>query len=179
MTRVIELKEDGHIELALQEFQKALNEQPKNIEKDYRGFYTLPISHVEMMLDTFFLGQWDTQNFTWQVIENEVVATIQLCVSNPLTGLVRCLTGAAAVQILVPKGKEKLNLKNKIVNCMENGFPKLEAMCIKSAAKKLGKRFGRDLNRDKTADMYEMLAVDDETEQDDQVIDELMQTEDE
>lgn len=43
---------------------------------------------------------------------------------------------------------DRFSLENKIVNALTMDFPHLEAMCIRNAAGKIGKLFGRDLNRE-------------------------------
>lgn len=129
----------------------------------------LPISHMEMALDEMFFGQWSTSNFRWQQISNEIAGSIDLTVVNPLTKLPITRTGAAAYQIMVdsiPEDQFKkmtkkerntwaLDSENKKPGALTNGgFAALKADCFKNACLSLGKYFGRDVNREHTAENY-------------------------
>lgn len=106
----------------------------------------LPISHIETELDECFLD-WETVNFRWQVVTNEIIGTVELRVLNPVTGQWSTKTGAAAVQIRQSSGSAIDDVTAKIKNALEGDFPHLLSDCLRNAAKKLGRRFGRDLNR--------------------------------
>ena len=155
-----------------QNFLIRLNQQPdpQSLEKTPDGrAYTLPISRVEMNLDQLFFGLWSTENFHATIIANEVVGSLELVVTHPVTGRDLRRTGAAAIQITVDRvpegvtGSERnrwaLNPDNKKPNALDLAYPKLKAECLKNAAASLGKIFGRDINR-KIADVYKpMLPV--------------------
>lgn len=117
---------------------------------------TIMISHIEMLLDEYFFGLWSTENFRWGVVTNEIVGSIDLIVVHPVTGKELKRTGAAAIQIMVNKGSDPMQVNNKKANALDMGFPKLKAECIKNAANSLGKLFGRDLNR-KEQDVFSPL----------------------
>ena len=61
-------------------------------------------------------------------------------------------TGVASVLIQQKKGSAITDIGAKHKNTLVKDFPHLEAECLKNAAKKLGKAFGRDLNREHTDD---------------------------
>lgn len=148
----------SEIVLAKKLFQQELNKPPfakyvktdKFTKNDY-----IPISIIEGMLDGYFLGQWSTQEVKAVRVENEILMTLELCVVNPITGQVRCVSGAAAGQIGVyrftgdksKKGAYSRDMDHKIPNTLEKDFPSIKAMAVKNAAKSLGRRFGRELNR--------------------------------
>lgn len=138
------------------------------------------ISHIEMTLDEMFFGLWDTYDFRWQLIANEIVGSIILEVTHPVTNKVIRRTGAAAIQIMVDavpdelqynaadskeqaaKRKKERNIwaldpENKKSNALDKEFPKLKAECIKNAAQSLGKLFGRDLNRPRSDNFKPLL----------------------
>lgn len=143
-------------------FNERLNRQPApeeiQINKAANDSKYLPVSYVEMELDEMFMGLWQTENFRWSVMANEVVGAIDLMVFHPVAKCWLRRTGAAAVMI---QQKSQSNggtgditdIGQKIKNTLVKDFPHLETECIKSAAKKLGKAFGRDLNR-KHEDTY-------------------------
>lgn len=139
--------------MLLQSFTKMLNSDPNPAELDKTPdgkASTLPISFIEMTLDELYFGQWGTENFSWNVIANEVVGKIDLVVTHPVTGRAIRRTGSASIQIMVDKGTNPLDVANKKANALDMGFPKLKAECLKNAAQSLGKIFGRDINRRKS-----------------------------
>ena len=154
--------------LRLQDFQKKLNREPNANEvkptPDGKA-KSLAISFVEMTLDELFFGQWDTQNFKWQAIANEVQGSLELVVVHPVTGKFITRVGAASVIITVDKVPDSikdnqqernrwaLDPSNKKPNALDLSFPKLKSECLKNAAQSLGKVFGRDLNR-RESDQY-------------------------
>ena len=147
----------------MQNFVHRLNKEPDptEIDKTPDGkANSIPISFIEMTLDEYFFGLWDTNNFQYSVIANEVVGSIELTVLNPVTGTKIKRVGAAAIQIMVDKRPDGVsasewanNPMNKKPNALDMGFPKLKAECVKNAAQSLGKLFGRDINR-KKADQF-------------------------
>jgi hypothetical protein len=56
-------------------------------------------------------------------------------------------TGSASAMIQQKQGSDIQDIGAKIKNTLVKDFPHLKAECIKNAAKSLGDRFGRDLNR--------------------------------
>lgn len=134
----------------LDKFIKALQKEPNPAEigrtPDGKA-KTIPISYIETTLDEFFLGLWETEKFQWNVIANEVVGSIELVVTHPISGEKLRRTGAASIQIMVDKGADAMDITRKKANALDMGFPKLKAECLKNAAQSLGKLFGRDLNR--------------------------------
>lgn len=152
--------------IAMQNFHSRLNQQPaqESIDKTPDGKAgTILISHIEMLLDEYFFGAWETENFKWAVIANEIVGSIDLVCLHPVTNQKFRRVGAASIQIMVDKAPENvnksqwaLNIENKKSNALDMGFPKLKTECLKNAANSLGKLFGRDLNR-KKFDTYKPL----------------------
>lgn len=160
--------------LACQNFITRINTLPKEesigTTADKKA-KTIFISHIEMTLDEYFFGLWSTEHFTWNVISNEVVGSIDLVMTHPVTGQSFRRVGAAAVTIMVdavpedikadPKLRNQwaLDVSNKKPSALDMGFPKLKSECIKNAANSLGKMFGRDLNRKEgNTDDYSPLA---------------------
>lgn len=149
-------------------FQMLLNAEPKANElgstPDGKA-KTLPISFIETTLDELYFGQWSTENFTYQLVANEVIGSLELIVVHPITGHTIRRTGAASIQITVDavpddikndrqqKNRWALDPSNKKSNALDMSFPKLKAECTKNAAQSLGRIFGRDLNR-KQADKF-------------------------
>lgn len=149
--------------LLMQNFHTKINSQPsaESIDKTPDGKAgTILISHIEMLLDEYFFGLWETENFKWAVIANEIVGSIDLVCTHPVTNQKFRRVGAASVQIMVDKGTNALDVANKKANALDMGFPKLKTECLKNAANSLGKLFGRDLNRKKFDNYNPLIKVD-------------------
>jgi hypothetical protein len=135
---------------AIENLQKLLNQYPSDTEvqvnKMAKNAKYIPIAVIERLLDELYSGLWQTDNFRTEVIANEVVGSIDLKVYHPVAKMWITRTGAASAMILTSAGKP-VTLENKITNTLVTSYPKLKAECIKNAAKSLGVRFGRALNR--------------------------------
>lgn len=164
---------------SLENFQRLLNQYPPKAEikvnKQANNSEYLPINVVERVLDELYSGLWEVVNFRTQVIANEIVGSLELRVYHPTAKVWLTRTGAAAVMIQI-KRDAALAVENKIVNTLSKDFPHLKAECLKNAAKSLGVRFGRALNRG-ADDEYNYLSeqVDDLSQQR-QVVEQLLTT---
>ena len=138
-----------------EQWLKNLNSAPEQTQKN-NGFDTIPISVLETMLDEVYLGAWQTSNFRTQVIANEIVGTIDLQVFDPQLKVWLNRSGSAAAMIRQHKDSAITDIGAKLKNGLMMDYPKLESMCLKAACKRLGAKFGRNLNR-KFEDEYETL----------------------
>lgn len=162
----------------LESFQKLLNlTPPKNWVEEHphvKNHLYIPISRTEMSLDEMFFGLWKTTNYETKIIGNEIAGSILLHVYHPILKEWLTRTGAAGVMIQYEawetdeKGKritgadgkwvrrknKPTDIDAKILNTVVKDYPHLLTECTKNAAKKFGKRFGRDLNREKQAGDY-------------------------
>jgi hypothetical protein len=150
----------------LDNFTSRLSKIPdhKELQKtpDGKAFY-LPIDFIETSLDELFFGLWETKNFEWKAIANEITASITLRVFHPTAKVWIERIGAASIAVMVdalpknPDGSEKLSgqeknrwyldLANKKPSALDMGLPKLKTDCVKNAALSLGNIFGRNINR--------------------------------
>lgn len=148
--------------LKMQKFVALLNKEPdKNSVAKRETYEYIPISFLETSLDEIFFGQWETINFKYQQIFNEIVGSLELRVKNPITNEWITRTGAGSIVIMQDQGAKIAQFnETKKKNALEMGFPKLKAECIKNAIIGLGKYFGRDLNR-KHTDPYQPIIKDD------------------
>lgn len=147
----------------MESFLAMLNEAPDpkeiKVNKAAGGSKYLPISFVQMKLDELFLGLWETEDYRYTVVANEIVGNIVLKVYHPIAKVWLRRTGSAAVMIMQKSGAEVMDISSKIKNTLAKDFPHLEAACLTSAARKLGKCFGRDVNR-KEEDNYSTFYTD-------------------
>ena len=138
---------------AREQFLKRFDTNPSKVDKA-QGYDTVPISTLEVTLDEVYLGLWETTNFKHQVIANEIVGSLELRVFDPSARVWITRVGCASVMIRQTKDASITDIGAKIKNGLVMDFPKLSTMCLKAAAKTLGKCFGRNLNR-KWEDTYE------------------------
>lgn len=156
---------DTEFKSKLMEFVNALNVEPDKekevkIRKHDKVKY-VPIEVVEAKLNQYFSGLWQTFNFKYQVIVNELVGDLELAIYHPVAGvwLRRSGTGAVLIQQRaeyevddkgnkVKKSTDVLDVSRKISNTLEKDMGHLKADCIKNAAKSLGISFGANILRD-------------------------------
>jgi len=160
--------ENKYMLAALEQFNKAnkINQQPpKKMLNRENGFLTLPISWVEAKLRSIFLGKVKFHSFFYTVIGNEITGTITIECFHPVTREWLQYVGAASKFIQQRKTSDgkKTPLDQwetyKFPNGIEKTLPALKSMCVKNAAKQIGKCFGSDLNRkeDKTSEENNVL----------------------
>jgi len=146
-TEIAEIKSFRDIE----NFQRFMNKEPHKSEVKINSLANnsqyIPIGSVEKTLDEVYSGLWSTKNFRTTVIANEIVGDIDLEVFHPVAKAWIKRTGSGSTMIQTSKGKPA-TIDNKIKNTLVKDYPHLKSECIKNAAKSLGVRFGRDLNRD-------------------------------
>jgi hypothetical protein len=146
----IELRDiDKPIQYLLDKFVKAQNGQAKGVKinKHQGNSKYLPISFVQQLLNTYYLGRWQVKNFKYQELYGQLCGTVELWVFNPITKEWLIHEGVAATQIRCKRETGK-----PITNGLTMDLPRLKADCIKNAAKDLGKSFGADLNRKEEAE---------------------------
>jgi len=135
----------------LQQFMQIVHKSPAkgDVQTNSHANNTqyLPISYIEMQLDELFFGLWETKDFKWQTVANEIIGSITLRVFHPVANHWIERTGAAATMIRQQGGADLTDVSKKIKNALEMDFPHLKADCTVNAARSLGKSFGRDLNR--------------------------------
>lgn len=143
---------------ALDRFTARLNEMPPQGEVKANpaagNSWYLPVSFVQMKLDEIFLGLWSWEVKGVQVVANEILVHGELRVFHPIAKTWITRAGTGATMIMQVKDAPVMDITSKIKNTLGKDFPHAEAEALKSAAKKLGKAFGRDLNR-KDEDTYE------------------------
>lgn len=140
----------------LQNFLARMNADPPaalvKINKFANNTKYLPISYLEMLLDQISLGIWETKNFHYEILTNELVGSIIVKFYHPVIGNFIERVGVAAVQIQTKSGTDPYDITNKIPNTLVKQVGQLKAECFRNAVKSIGKIFGRDLNRDDAAE---------------------------
>jgi len=153
MNKLPSLKDlyDGSVELAKEnDLNILLNQEPKvQWIKDHpiaKGVKYIPIEVVEYLLTVIFI-HWSVEVKNIQVIANSVVVTLRLHYRNPIDGEMRWQDGIGACPIQTAKDASATDFTQVKSDAVMKAAPAAESYAIKDAAEKLGKLFGKDLNR--------------------------------
>ena len=136
-----------------------LNHEPKKewvkIHSMVTGAKYIPIEIIEYLLKSIFIV-WSVEIRNIQVIANSIVTTIRLHYQNPIDGEMRYQDGVGASPMQTAKDAGATDFSQIKSAAVMMAAPAAESYAIKDAAEKLGKLFGKDLNR-KDALGYDML----------------------
>lgn len=134
----------------LESFTKELNKAPNptKIAKHKYGYFYIPVSTIEKDLARCFFGLVQYEILNYSQVFNEILLTARIKVFNPVIKEWMNYDGAgsAVIQQDADTKVSDFHLYKK-PNAMQLAFPKAYAEAIKNAAKKVGKRFGADVNR--------------------------------
>lgn len=150
----VELKSESdkkaELLLQLEKFTTNLNRAPNpaKIVKHKHGYLYIPVSMIEKDLDKLFFGLVQYEVVESKQVFNEILVTARIKVFHPVIQqwLHYDGVGSAVIQQDAETKVSDFHLFKKS-NAMQLAFPKAYAEAIKNGAKKIGKRFGSDLNR--------------------------------
>ena len=149
----LETKEQKELRLEflkeMEKFTKTLNQAPNPIKiKKHEGADYLPISVVEKDLDKVYFGAVQYEIISYQQILNEFVVHARIKVLHPVLRQWLNYDGIGAGMFQQKAGTPIQDFFiHKLKNSGKITVPNAYASAIKNAAKKIGKRFGSDLNR--------------------------------
>jgi hypothetical protein len=106
----------------------------------------IPIEVIEYLLTTIFI-RWNVEVKNVQVIANSVCVTIRLHYQNPIDGEMRWQDGIGASPMQTASGAGATDFTQIKSAAVMIAAPAAESYALKDAADKLGKLFGKDLNR--------------------------------
>jgi hypothetical protein len=107
----------------------------------------IPIERIEYLLTKIFVN-WHVEIKEIKLIANSVVVHIRLYYDDPVTNTEKWQDGAGAQPLQTDKGSGAIEFNNIKANAVQLAVPAAESYAIKDAAEKMGKLFGKDLNRD-------------------------------
>jgi hypothetical protein len=125
------------------------NEPPKTWTKDHpmaKGVRYLPIERIEYMLTRIF-KKWNVEIRQAQVIANSVVVTVRLYYQDVLSNEMLWQDGIGASPIQTDKGAGAMDWNKTKNDAVMKAAPAAESYAVKDAAEKIGKLFGKDMNR--------------------------------
>lgn len=154
MNRKLPTLQDLRSDIELKADQNALNvllnaEPPKEWIKEHPMFKKvryLPIERVEYLLTRIFL-KWNVEIKSVQVIANSVVTTIRLYYQDPMSDQMLWQDGVGAAPLQTDKGAGAVDFNAIKSDAVMKAAPAAESYAVKDAAEKIGKLFGKDLNR--------------------------------
>lgn len=117
----------------------------------------IPVEIIEFLLTSIFI-KWRVEVRQIQVIANSVVATIRLFVLDPITGEWDWQDGVGASPIQTAKGASATDFSQVNTSAVQMAAPAAETYAFKDAAEKLGRIFGKDLNRKEAMNYEQMMA---------------------
>jgi hypothetical protein len=111
-----------------------------------RGVKYIPIERIEYLLTKVFV-KWHVEIKSVQLIGNSVVTTVTLHYLDPITGEWLRNDGVGGAPLQTEKGAGAIDFNQLKDNAVMLASPSSESYAIKDAAEKIGKLFGKDLNR--------------------------------
>lgn len=106
----------------------------------------LPIERVEWLLTNIFIS-WKFEILREGLIANSVFVTGKLHYKNPISGDWEWMDGTGAQPLQTESGAGATEFDKIKSSAVQIGLPAAESYAIKDAAEKLGKLFGKDMNR--------------------------------
>lgn len=163
LPKLEDLYADKEISILNNELNKILNSQPKNEwlfahpfatkkEKTNQGNLVdvpcvyLTVQRIEYLLTSIFL-EWNLEVKDYKLLANSICVTVRLHYLNPVTNQWRFQDGIGAAPLQTDKGAGATDFNAIKSNAVQIGAPAAETFAFKDAAEKIGKLFGKDLNR--------------------------------
>lgn len=147
-------KEDREMLKKTFDIKKMFNANPPRAwlkkHKIIANYFYLPIDKVELLLDTMTLN-WECEIISYNLIANSLCVHCRLKVTH-LDGSVRVMDGIGAAPIQVNAGASPIDQREMKSNAIMIALPAAYGYALKNAAKRLGKIFGRDVERDDPTD---------------------------
>lgn len=135
-----------------------LNQPPKQEwvkqNKFANNTFYIPIEKIEYLLTSIY-QRWKVEVKEIQVIANSVVVTVRLHIQDPITSEWDWQDGIGASPIQTAQGAAATDFTKVNTAAVQMAAPAAESYAIKDAAEKLGKLFGKDINRKDVIDILQ------------------------
>lgn len=154
-----ELSQDTELAFKNDQLNLLLNQQPpaswikehplvkvKNDKNESVPSRYLTIEKIEFLLTRIF-GRWSVEVVGYSQLFQSVAVHVKLKVENPVDGTYIIMDGLGAAPIQTDSGASAADLSKIKSAAVTMALPSAESYAIKDAAEKLGKIFGKDLNR--------------------------------
>jgi hypothetical protein len=125
---------------------------PEVFVKDHplaKGVKYIPIDKVEFLLTKLFQN-WHVEIISEGQMLNSIYVKVRLHYYHPVAKEWKYQDGIGATAIQVDKGQDASNLGAIKSDAIQKALPAAESYAVKDAAEKIGRIFGKDLNRRET-----------------------------
>jgi hypothetical protein len=106
----------------------------------------IPIERIEWLLTRIFI-RWHVEVKTVQLIANSVQVTVRLFYQDVVTKEMLWQDGIGAVALQTDSGAGAVEFDKIKSSAVQMAAPAAETYAVKDAAEKIGKLFGKDINR--------------------------------
>jgi hypothetical protein len=106
----------------------------------------IPIERVEWLLTSIFIN-WYSEVKEVQLIAHSICVTVRLFYQSPITGEMIWQDGVGACPLQTDSGASASDWSKIKSSSVQIAAPAAESYAIKDAAEKIGRIFGKDLNR--------------------------------
>lgn len=154
LAKLVESEDGKLMELSkIDNFLQVLNLDPNPAwVKEHptaRGVKYLPVDKVELLLTKIF-QHWRLEVLREGQMLNSIYCTVRLHYKNPVTDEWEFQDGVGAAPIQTDAGKSAADMAAIKNDAIMKALPSAESYALKDAAEKLGRVFGKDLNRKDT-----------------------------
>lgn len=150
LPKIDELYQNPEIASQHNELNRLLNCQPRpewvKTNKFANNSNYIPIGIIEYLLTSIYV-KWRVEIKSSQVIANSVVVTVRLYLLDPITGEWDWQDGIGASPIQTKAGAAATDFGQVNTAAVQMAAPAAESYAFKDAAEKLGRLFGKDINR--------------------------------
>lgn len=109
----------------------------------------IPIDKIEWLLTRLY-QRWHVEILREGTMFNSVFVVVRLHYYNPITKEWEQQEGVGAVGMQTSKGAKAADMNEILSDAVMKGLPAAESYAVKDAAEKIGRLFGKDLNRKDT-----------------------------
>lgn len=130
-------------------FQVLVNQEPKPewvLKHPITHDQYIPIERIEWLLTNIFLN-WRVEIKDSKLMANSVVVTVRLHYYNHASKEWTFQDGIGAAPLQTDKGAGAIEFDKIKNSAVQMAAPMAETFAVKDAAEKIGKLFGKDLNR--------------------------------
>jgi len=145
-----DLYADSDIAIKENQLNILLNHEPKvewlKTHPVAKNVLYIPIERIEFLLTSIF-QVWNVEIKEVKLIANSVLTIVRLHYKDPISGKMLFHDGVGASPLQTDKEAGAIDFNKIKSNAVMLAAPSSESFAIKDAAEKLGKLFGKDLNR--------------------------------
>ncbi len=150
LPKLQDLLSDIELKAEQNDLNVLLNAPPNpNWIKDHpfaKGVKYIPIERIEWLLTRIFI-RWNIEIKSMQLLGNSVLVMIRLYYQDRLSNQLLWQDGIGACPLQTDQGAGAIEFNKLKSNAVMLAAPAAESYAIKDAAEKIGKIFGKDLNR--------------------------------